>query len=53
MATAIFIRNRNDNTVTIMNQPGASYDADLWDQIKARLGLNDQELADRLNNTPT
>ena len=48
---AIFIRSRNENTVKIINQPGTTYDADLWDQLKIRLGMTDQQLADTLNNT--
>lgn len=52
MPTAIWIRSRNDNEVKLLNNPGAVYDGELWDQLKARLGLTDQELADQLNNTP-
>lgn len=52
MPTAIFIRNRNDQTVKILNNPGVQYDAELWDSLKTRLGMDDQQLADRLNNTP-
>ena len=52
MATAIFVKSRNDGTVSIINNPGSTYDAELWEQLKSRLGLTDQELAERLNNTP-
>lgn len=50
MPQTIFIRNRNDKSVKIINNPGATYDAELWDNLKARLGVTDQELADILNN---
>lgn len=50
MPQTIFIKNRNDNTVKILNQPGTAYDSELWEQLKARLGKTDQELADILNN---
>ena len=50
--SAIFIKSRNDQEVKILNQPGTSYELELWDQLKSRLGLTDQQLADRLNNTP-
>ena len=52
MPTAIFLKNRNENAVTIMNNPGATYELTLWETLKTRLGLTDQQLADRLNNTP-
>ncbi len=52
MPTAIFIYNRNNKQVKLLNNPGATYDRELWDQLKTRLGITDQELADRLNNTP-
>ena len=52
MPTAIFLHNRNERQVKIINNPGVTYDLELWDQLKARLGVTDQELADRLNNTP-
>ena len=52
MPTAIFIKNRNEKSVQIINNPGAAYDAELWEQLKTRLSLTDQQLADRLNNTP-
>jgi len=50
MPQTIFIKSQNENTVKIINQPGTSYDADLWEQLKVRLGKTDQELADILNN---
>lgn len=52
MPTAIFIKNPNDRQVKIINQPVTTYDIELWEQLKALLNLSDQELADRLNNTP-
>ena len=52
MPTAIFLYNRSEKSVKIINNPGAVYDAELWEQLKTRLGITDQELADRLNNTP-
>ena len=52
MADAIFIKNRNDEAVIILNQPVSTYDAELWEQLKTRLGITDQELANRLNNQP-
>ena len=52
MPTAIFLKNRNEKSVKIINQPGATYDYELWEQLKSRLAITDQELADRLNNTP-
>ncbi len=52
MPTAIFIKSRNEKTVSLLNNPGAQYDLELWEQLKTRLALTDQELADRLNNTP-
>ena len=52
MPTAIFIKNRNDRQVKIINNPGVTYDIELWEQLKSRLNLTDQQLADRLNNTP-
>ena len=51
MPTAIFIKNRNDESVKIINNPGATYDIELWENLKTRLGVTDQQLADRLNNT--
>ena len=47
---AIFIKSRNDRTVKILNQPGTTYDSELWEQLKTRLGMTDQQLADTLNN---
>jgi len=52
MPTAILIKSANENTVKILNNPGVTYDAQLWEDLKTRLGLTDQQLADRLNNTP-
>ena len=52
MPTAIYIKEDNGRSVTILNQPGTTYDSDIWDRLKAALALTDQELADRLNNTP-
>jgi hypothetical protein len=52
MPTAIFIKSRNEGTVKLLNQPTTTYDIELWDTLKARLALTDQELADQLNNTP-
>ena len=47
---AIFIKSRNSKSVSILNQPGTTYDAELWEQLKTRLSKTDQELADILNN---
>jgi hypothetical protein len=52
MADAIFIKSRNEQQVTILNQPSQAYDLALWEQLKTRLSLSDQELANRLNNQP-
>ena len=52
MPTAIFIKNRNDQSVKILNHSGGTYDLELWEDLKTRLGYTDQQLADRLNNTP-
>lgn len=48
---AIFIKSRNDQSVKILNQPGTTYDLELWEALKARLAVTDQQLADILNNT--
>ena len=50
MPQTIFIKNRNEETVRILNNPGAEYDAQLWEDLKTRLGFTDQQLADALNN---
>ncbi len=50
MADALFLKSRNQQSVTILNQPSETYDLTLWDSLKARLGITDQELANRLNN---
>ena len=48
--TTLFMKNKNDNSVIILNVPQARYDLELWENLKARLSMDDQQLANTLNN---
>ncbi len=48
--TTYFSKSQNEESVTILNQPGSTYSMDLWERLKNAYGLTDQQLANNLNN---